>query len=138
MTGPESVSYTHLDVYKRQRYGKARGVRLVCQGWGSPGLWQCSGNYSRQYVLLSYAGEGGEMCIRDRGNIWMFPYRVGQYGGGAFLVPYILFIVLFGLVGLSAEFAIGDVYKRQVQDCCVQNRFKWSLTINFNRNRTIT
>ena len=41
------------------------------------------------------------------GNIWMFPYRVGQYGGGAFLVPYILFVVLFGLVGLSAEFAIG-------------------------------
>lgn len=41
------------------------------------------------------------------GNIWMFPYRVGQYGGGAFLIPYILFIVLFGLVGLSAEFAVG-------------------------------
>lgn len=41
------------------------------------------------------------------GNIWMFPYRVGQYGGAAFLVPYILFIVIFGLVGLSAEFAIG-------------------------------
>lgn len=41
------------------------------------------------------------------GNIWMFPYRVGQYGGGAFLVPYALFIVLFGVVGLSAEFAIG-------------------------------
>ena len=41
------------------------------------------------------------------GNIWMFPYRVGQYGGGAFLVPYILFVALFGLVGLSAEFAIG-------------------------------
>lgn len=41
------------------------------------------------------------------GNIWMFPYRVGQYGGGAFLIPYILFVALFGLVGLSAEFAIG-------------------------------
>lgn len=41
------------------------------------------------------------------GNIWMFPYRVGQYGGGAFLVPYLLFIALFGLVGLSAEFAVG-------------------------------
>ncbi|MEG0565263.1 MAG: sodium-dependent transporter [Hungatella sp.] len=41
------------------------------------------------------------------GNIWMFPYRLGQYGGGAFLIPYILFIALFGLVGLSAEFAIG-------------------------------
>ena len=41
------------------------------------------------------------------GNIWMFPYRLGQYGGAAFLIPYLLFIALFGLVGLSAEFAIG-------------------------------
>ena len=41
------------------------------------------------------------------GNIWMFPYRLGQYGGAAFLIPYILFIALFGLVGLSAEFAAG-------------------------------
>lgn len=41
------------------------------------------------------------------GNIWLFPYRLGQYGGAAFLIPYILFIVLFGFVGLSAEFAIG-------------------------------
>lgn len=41
------------------------------------------------------------------GNIWMFPYRVGQYGGAAFLIPYFLFICIFGLVGLSAEFAIG-------------------------------
>jgi len=41
------------------------------------------------------------------GNIWMFPYRLGEYGGGAFLVPYILFIILFSIVGLSAEFAIG-------------------------------
>ena len=28
------------------------------------------------------------------GNIWMFPYRIGQFGGAAFLIPYILFIVL--------------------------------------------
>lgn len=41
------------------------------------------------------------------GNIWMFPYRLGQYGGAAFLVPYIFFIFLFGLTGLSAEFAVG-------------------------------
>ena len=41
------------------------------------------------------------------GNIWMFPYRLGEYGGAAFLIPYILFIALFGFVGLSAEFAIG-------------------------------
>lgn len=41
------------------------------------------------------------------GNIWMFPYRVGQYGGAAFLLVYFGFIILFGIVGLSGEFAFG-------------------------------
>ena len=37
------------------------------------------------------------------GNIWMFPYRVGQYGGAAFLIPYLLFTFLFGWVGFRAS-----------------------------------
>ena len=41
------------------------------------------------------------------GNIWMVPYRLGQYGGAAFLIPYLFFVLLFGWVGLSAEFGIG-------------------------------
>lgn len=41
------------------------------------------------------------------GNVWMFPYRVGQLGGGAFLLPYIIFVVVLGYTGLIGEFAFG-------------------------------
>lgn len=40
-------------------------------------------------------------------NVWGFPYKFGQNGGGTFLIPYILFIVLFSYVGLSTEYALG-------------------------------
>ena len=60
------------------------------------------------------------------GNIWMFPYRLGQYGGAAFLIPYLLFIALFGLVGLSAEFALGRIAKTGTLGAyayCWKNKF---------------
>ena len=40
-------------------------------------------------------------------NVWGFPSKMGSYGGGAFLVAYLFFILLFGTVGLSAEYAVG-------------------------------
>lgn len=41
------------------------------------------------------------------GNIWMFPYRTGQFGGAAFLIPYFLFLIILGYTGLMEEFAFG-------------------------------
>lgn len=45
------------------------------------------------------------------GNIWMFPYKLGENGGAAFLVPYFLFVVLLGIVGLITEFTFGRQFK---------------------------
>lgn len=41
------------------------------------------------------------------GNIWRFPYTVGQNGGGAFLILYIAFVFLLGVPIMMSEFAIG-------------------------------
>lgn len=61
------------------------------------------GNFgSRMGFVLASVGSAVGM-----GNIWMFPYRVGQYGGAAFLILYFGFVFLFGKVGLSGEFALG-------------------------------
>ncbi|ARC83795.1 neurotransmitter symporter family protein [Clostridium argentinense CDC 2741] len=41
------------------------------------------------------------------GNIWMFSWRLGQYGGAAFLIPYFIFVFILGTTGLMGEFALG-------------------------------
>ncbi|MGL4374230.1 MAG: sodium-dependent transporter [Turicibacter sp.] len=45
------------------------------------------------------------------GNIWMFSYRLGTYGGAAFLIPYFIFIFLLGTTGLMTEFTFGRTFK---------------------------
>lgn len=41
------------------------------------------------------------------GNIWMFPARVSKYGGGTFLLPYFLFVIMISLSGVIGEMAFG-------------------------------
>jgi NSS family neurotransmitter:Na+ symporter len=41
------------------------------------------------------------------GNVWMFPYRLGQNGGAVFLIPYFIFVFIFGTTGLITEFSFG-------------------------------
>lgn len=46
---------------------------------------------SRLGFLLISAG-----CAIGLGNVWRFPYITGQYGGAAFVVVYLLFLVVVG------------------------------------------
>ena len=57
---------------------------------------------SRLGFLLISAG-----CAIGLGNVWRFPYITGQYGGAAFVVMYIVFLIAFSLPILVMEFAIG-------------------------------
>lgn len=41
------------------------------------------------------------------GNIWLFPYRVGQYGGAAFLIAYFIFLIGIGYIGVIGEMTLG-------------------------------
>ena len=59
--------------------------------------------FSSQWgFVLSAVGSAVGMA-----NVWGFPAKMGSYGGGAFLIAYLVFIILFGTVGLSAEYAVG-------------------------------
>ena len=57
---------------------------------------------NRWGFVLSAVGSAVGMA-----NVWGFPAKMGANGGGAFLVAYLFFIILFSTVGLSAEYAIG-------------------------------
>ncbi len=61
------------------------------------------GNFgSKLGVILATAGSAVGL-----GNVWRFPYMTGQNGGAAFILVYILCIILLGLPGMMSEFVIG-------------------------------
>ena len=53
------------------------------------------------FILLS-AG-----CAIGVGNVWKFPWMVGQYGGGIFVLIYLVFLVIMGLPVMTMEFSLG-------------------------------
>lgn len=53
------------------------------------------------FILLS-AG-----CAIGIGNVWKFPYVVGENGGGIFVLIYLLFLAILGIPVLTMEFSIG-------------------------------
>ena len=53
------------------------------------------------FILLS-AG-----CAIGVGNVWKFPYMCGQYGGGAFVLIYLFFLIVMGAPVLTMEFSMG-------------------------------
>lgn len=62
---------------------------------------------SRMGFILISAG-----CAIGLGNVWRFPYIAGQYGGAAFVLLYLLFLVAMGLPIMTMEFSVGRASQR--------------------------
>ena len=60
------------------------------------------------FVLIS-AG-----CAIGLGNVWRFPYIVGQYGGAAFVLIYLVFLVILGLPIMAMEFSVGRASRQSI------------------------
>lgn len=60
------------------------------------------------FILLS-AG-----CAIGCGNVWKFPWMCGQYGGGAFVLIYLLFLIILGLPVMIMEFSVGRASQASV------------------------
>ena len=58
------------------------------------------------FILLS-AG-----CAIGIGNVWKFPYLVGQNGGGAFVLIYLFFLIVLGIPVMTMEFSLGRAARR--------------------------
>ena len=66
-------------------------------------------NAKRKIWLKASAG-----CAIGLGNVWRFPYITGKYGGAAFVLIYLVFLVLLGLPIMVMEFAVGRASQASV------------------------
>ena len=64
---------------------------------------------SRLGFILISAG-----CAIGLGNVWRFPYIVGQYGCAAFVLVYLVFLLILGLPIMAMEFAVGRASRKSV------------------------
>ena len=66
---------------------------------------------SRLGFILISAG-----CAIGLGNVWRFPYIVGEYGGAAFILIYFAFLIIFGLPIMTMEFSVGRASRKSIAD----------------------
>lgn len=64
---------------------------------------------SRLGFILVSAG-----CAIGLGNVWKFPYMAGQYGGAAFILIYLLFLVILGMPIIVCEFSVGRASQKSI------------------------
>ena len=87
------------------RVGKDREISIMPeQSTGAASATAPSREHfaSRLGFILISAG-----CAIGLGNVWRFPYITGQYGGAAFFLIYLVFLVILGLPVMVMEFAVG-------------------------------
>ena len=80
------------------------------------------------FILLS-AG-----CAIGIGNVWRFPYIVGNYGGGIFVLFFLSFLALIGIPVLTIEFSIGRASQKSTAKAYQElepRGTKWHLHSNF-------
>ena len=70
---------------------------------------QREGFASRLGFLLISAG-----CAIGLGNVWRFPYITGKYGGAAFVLIYLIFLVIMGLPIMAMEFSVGRASQKSI------------------------
>lgn len=82
---PDYKNEERLIVMKRENFGSRLGFILVSAG-----------------------------CAIGLGNVWKFPYMTGQYGGAAFILIYLLFLIILGLPIIVCEFSVGRASQKSI------------------------